>query len=243
MVTTDLVRARMERWWRTTPPLKTLQDAQDYIEDVGFSLLFGGAAARYPSLREASRDESLPRDSSGWGADIEAMWTWKDTLPVLGKAWLGRYLSGKQTLLAPDLLADLYEFDGAEDDAVSASGLSAEAFAVASALLDIGPASKRAVRARLGMSGKEIDQPVAELGRRLLITHYGIEEGPGWAACVWELTSRAFTVSPQGDRADRDARAAQQFMDTMITAKPADLCRAFGWSRERAVRAFAALPC
>jgi hypothetical protein len=32
------------------------------------------------------------------------MWTWKDTLPVLGKAWLGRYLSGMPTPLAPGLL-------------------------------------------------------------------------------------------------------------------------------------------
>jgi hypothetical protein len=140
--------------------------------------------------------------------------------------------------MAPGLLADLYEFDGAEDDAISAPGLSAGAFAVASALLDGGPASKPAVRGRLGMSGKEIEQPVAELGRRLLITHYGVEEGPGWAACVWDLTSRAFNVSPPGDRAARDARAAQQFIDTMITASPADLCRAFGWSRERAATAF-----
>jgi hypothetical protein len=93
--------------------------------------------------------------------------------------------------MAPGLLADLYEFDGAEDDAISAPGLSAGAFAVASALLDGGPASKPAVRGRLGMSGKEIEQPVAELGRRLLITHYGVEEGPGWAACVWARPRRS----------------------------------------------------
>ncbi|KUO16827.1 hypothetical protein [Streptomyces dysideae] len=78
---------------------------------------------------------------------------------------------------------------------------------------------------------------LTELGRRLLITNYGVEEGPGWASCVIELTARVFSVPSHGSRAERDARAAARFVDTMVEAKPAALCRAFGWSRERAVAA------
>ncbi|UIX29100.1 hypothetical protein [Streptomyces sp. GQFP] len=36
---------------------------------------------------------------------------------------------------------------------------------------------------------------------------------------------------------EHDARAAARFMDTMVEAKPAALCRAFGRSRERAATA------
>jgi hypothetical protein len=36
---------------------------------------------------------------------------------------------------------------------------------------------------------------------------------------------------------DTIARAAARFVDTMVEAKPAALCRAFGWSRERAAAA------
>lgn len=229
-----IAEARRERWWQGGPPLRSLEEAQEYIDDVGISLLFGGAAARYPSLREVSRDESAPRLPSGWGPDLEAMWTWKDTLPVQGRAWLGRYLSGKQTLLSCRLLADLYEFDGKEDDVLSAPGLSAEAGRLVSLLLDEGPMATRALREAVGVTGKRFDQVLTELGRRLLITNYGVEEGPGWASCVIELTARAFPVPSHGSRAERDARAAACFMDTMVEAKPVVLCRAFGWSRERA---------
>ncbi|GGS85132.1 AlkZ-related protein [Streptomyces chromofuscus] len=232
-----IAEARRKRWWQDGPPLRSLEEAQEYIEDVGICLLFGGAAARYPSLREVSRDESLPRLPSGWGQDLEAMWTWKDTLPVKGGAWLGRYLSGKQTLLSCRLLADLYEFEGEEDDVLSAAGLSEEAGRLAGLLLDEGPMSTRALREAVGVTGKRFDQVLTELGRRLLITNYGVEEGPGWASCVIELTARAFSVPSGGSRAERDALAAARFADTMVEAKPAAVCRAFGWSRERAVAA------
>lgn len=153
----EITEARLERWWRTGPPLSTIEEAREYVDDVGISLLFGGAAARYPSLREASRDESLPRLPSGWADDIEAMWAWKDTLPLEGRTWLGRYLSGRQTLLSPQLLADLYEFAGEDDDAVCAPGLSEDARRLASLLLDNGPMTTRTLRTTLGVTGKKFN--------------------------------------------------------------------------------------
>ncbi|MFE1145973.1 hypothetical protein ACFW42_02350 [Streptomyces albidoflavus] len=235
-----LAEARRERWWRMGPPLRSLDEAREYIEDVGLSLLFGGGAARYPSLREASRDVTLRREPSGWADDIEAMWTWKDTLPVTGDAWLGRYLSGRQTLLAPGLLADLYPHPGDEDDVEHAPGLSPEARRVAVHILAEGPLSTRRLRSELGVAGKTFDRAVTELGRSLLVTNYGVEKGPGWDSCVIELTSRAFSVPSPDARFERDARAAAVFADTMVKVRPGDLCRTFGWTRERAAEALAA---
>jgi hypothetical protein len=235
---TELETARYERWWLSRPPLRTIDEARAYLHDLGFSLLFGGGA-RYPSLREASRDESLPRQPSGWADDIEAMWTWKDTLPVLGDAWLGRYLSGKQTLVSTRLLADLYEYAGDEDDAVGAPGLTPGARAVAEMLWREGPTPTRTIRAVTGLAGKQFDAALAELGRRLLVTNYGVEDGPGWASCVLELTARVFPVPGPGSRAERDARAAGCFLDTMVRARPIELSRAFGWIPGRAATAMA----
>lgn len=171
------------------------------------------------------------------GEDLEALWTWKDTLPVQGRAWLGRYLSGKQTLLSSNLLAELYAFGGEEDDVLSVAGLSEEARRLGSLLLDEGPMTTRALRDTLGVPGRKFDRVLTELGRHLLITNYGVEDGPGWPSCVIELTTRVFSVPSHGSRAERDARAAARFVDTMVETKPAALSRAFGWSRERAVAA------
>ncbi len=232
----------MQRWWRDGPPIRTIDEAREYVHDVHFSLLFGGAQGRYPSLREASRDYSAPRQPSGWGPDIEAMWTWKDELPVRGDAWLGRYISGKQTLLAPAMLADLYEWPGAEDDFEHVRQLTPAAHRLARHLLDEGATSTRVARAVLGLAPKTVDRAITELGRHLLVTNYGVEAGAGWDSCVLELTTRVFHVPSAGGRDERDAAAAARFTDTMISSRPIELRRAFGWSKERAERAFAAAP-
>jgi hypothetical protein len=239
---TELEQARAQRWWCDRPPLRTIEEARDYLDDVGFSLLFGGPDARYPSLREASRDDAAAHSQSGWGDDLEAMWTWKDELPVRGQAWLGRYLSGKQTLLTPALLADLYEHEGRPDDFRDCGDLSPAAAQVATHLLHDGPAATRRARGVLGLSPRAFSKAIAELGRRLLVTNYGVEEtGSGWASCVLELTARAFDVPSPGRPADRDAAAAARFADTMIVAEPRDLQRAFRWSRDRAAKALASV--
>jgi hypothetical protein len=234
---TELTDERRERWWQPGPTVRTIDEAREYLDDVHFSLLFGGAQGRYPSLREASRDPSVERLPSGWGADIEAMWTWKDELPVRGQAWLGKYLSGKQTLLSPAMLGDLYDWPGAEDDFESVPDLSPPARRLAGHLLDEGPTSTRLARAVLGFPPKVIDKAIAELGRRLLVTNFGVESGPGWDSCVLELTARAFKVPSAGGRAERDAAAAARFTDTMLQARPIDLRRAFAWPADRATRA------
>lgn len=235
---TDLHTQRLQRWWCDEPPLRTIEEAQEFVDDVGFAVLFGGAKAAYPCLREVSRDDSAPMLKAGWGEDLEMMWTWKDELPVLGRAWLGRYLGGKQTLLAPALLADLYEFDGEPDDFDAANDLSPTARMVAELLLAEGPTPTGAGRAMLGMAAKTFDRGVAELGRRLLVTHYGVHDtGSGWPSCVLELTARVFDVPAPGGRATRDAAAAARYVDTMVQATPRDLKRAFGWPIDRAAAA------
>ncbi|MBB2942683.1 hypothetical protein FB565_002396 [Actinoplanes lutulentus] len=239
--TTDLTEARLERWWLNRPPIRTLDEARAYVEDLHLCLLFGGAQARYPSLREVSRDDSVEREPSGWGADIEAMWTWKDELPVRGEAWLGRYLSGKQTLLSPALLADLYDWPGDDDDFAAVPDLSPASRKLASHLLDEGPTSTRVLRSVLGFAPKTVDKAIAELGRCLLITNFGVESGPGWDSCVLELSTRVFPLASLGPRADRDAAAAARFAGTMLVARPIDLRRAFAWPADRAAAAAGSL--
>ncbi|WP_017579017.1 AlkZ-related protein [Nocardiopsis valliformis] len=234
----DLLEARLKRWWCDRPVIRTIDEAREFVHDVGFAVLFGGDRPTYPCLREISRDDGAEVLSTGMGADFEAMWGWKDELPARGQAWLGRFLGTRQTLISPDLLADLYAYPGEPDDFTRCEHLSPGARDLARTLLLQGPMTTRALRAALGVGSKESDRYVTELGRELLITGYGCDDsGPGWPASVVELTSRAFDVPGEGDRETRDASAAARFLDTMVEAAPRELQRAFRWDRDRAHRA------
>ncbi|MFB8765414.1 AlkZ-related protein [Nocardiopsis alba] len=231
----DLLEARLRRWWCEQPIIRTIDEARAFVQDVGFAVLFGGDRPTYPCLREISRDDEAEMTSSGMGEDFEAMWSWKDSLPAQGKAWLGRFLGSRQTLLSPDLLADLYEYPGEPDDFTHCENLSPSARNLAEMLLVEGAMTTRSARSALGMKGRDFDRLVAELGRSLLITGYGIDEsGPGWPASVIELTARVFDVPGDGGREERDASATARFLDTMVQATPRELQRAFRWDRDRA---------
>jgi hypothetical protein len=235
-----LAPERIRRWWLDRPPIRTVHEAEAYVEDVQFSQLFG-SDGRFPSLREVSRDDHCPRTPSGWGADLEAMWTWKDELPVRGKAWYGRLLAGKPSLLAPRLLRDLYDHPGAADDFETVVSLSPAALSVARFILVEGPASTLELR-RVACAGsaKSFASAREELGRALLVTHYGTDDRrAGWPSCVLELTARAFGGLGARSRAERDSAAARTFRDTMVTASVRELSRAFGWSAQRASLALA----
>lgn len=231
----DLLEARLTRWWCDGPIIRTIEEAQAFVQDVGFAVLFGGNRPVHPCLREISRDDGSKVLASGMGEDFEALWEWKDTLPAQG---LGRFLAGRQTLLSPDLSADLYEYPGEPDDFIQCEHLSPGARRLAELLLLEGPMNTRSARSVLGAKGKEFDRLVAELGRILLVTGYGVDEsGPGWPASVIELTARVFDVPGDGDRQERDDAATVRYLDTMVRATPYELQRAFRWDHDRAHRA------
>jgi hypothetical protein len=127
------------------------------------------------ALREATRDDSAPRLRAGWGADLEAMWEWKDALPARVARWLGRYLQRKQTLLSPGLLACPYQFDGAAEDFLSVPDLSPTAGRMATHLLGEGPTSTRVLRS-FASSARAADAAIIELGQALLVTLYGVDD-------------------------------------------------------------------
>lgn len=237
-MTAEVAGERISRWWLDRPPIRTIEQAEDYLRSVQFSQLFG-RDGRYPSLREVSRDDECERTPDGWGTDLEAMWGWKDDLPLRGTGWYGNLLGGKPTLVAPALLADLYDHPGDSDDFETLPGLSPAARSVARFLLLEGPTATRQLRQQTcGGSAKALSLARSELGRALLITHYGTDNSrAGWPSCVLELTSRVFPGLAGSDRVDRDRAVAGTFVETMVTATPRELARAFGWPVERAAAA------
>jgi hypothetical protein len=235
---TDLREARDERWWRTRPPVRTIQRAAAFVEDVGFALLFPSRGMELPSLWEAVSERSVDAAELEWGPDLERLWGWKDELPKRGLAWYGKFLRGKPSLLSPALLADLYPRSGDEDDFIR-SGLSPDARRIAEVVLVGGPTSATDLRQILGAEGPRgrarTDKVLRELGRALVLTNFGVEQqAAGWPSAVLELTTRAFDVGSRRDSAARRLQATERFLDTMIAARPYELGNAFGWRADPA---------
>jgi hypothetical protein len=206
-----------------------------FIDDVGFALLFPSRGIDLPSLFEAASDRPLEHPGLEWGPEAERVWRWKDELPARGRAWYGRFLRGRPSVLSPTLLADLYPWAGRPEDFAEA-GLSPEARRIGEIILIDGPTSTAALREALGLEGKRgqarFSRALTELGRGLVVTHFGTESlGAGWPAAVLELTARAFPVKRRmSDKPEeRRRRAAGRFVETMIEARPRDLAIAFGW--------------
>jgi hypothetical protein len=178
----------------------------------------------------------------GWGgSDIDRVWRWKDELPRRGLAWYGAFVRGRKSFLSPSLLADLYPRSGRPDDLDDAD-LSPDAYRIARILLLDGPQSTAVLREALDVQGRvageRFTRAVAELGRALVVTNFGIrDEGTGWPSAVLELTARAFTIPRRRDPETCRLRAARTFLDTMVFVQPYHLGNAFHWGASAARKA------
>lgn len=229
----DLEAARARRWWLTKRRVGSLERAAAFIHDVGFSLLFPNVGVTLPSLWEVASDRPMHDLGREWGPDAERVWGWKDDLPLRGLAWYGRFLRGRPSFIAPDLLADLYPRPGRPDDFLDA-GLSPAALRIARILLKSGPqptgALREATDAESKRGGERFTKALTELGRELVVTSFGTEdEGSGWPSSVLELTARAFRVPGRRSPERVRLRAARRFLDTMVAVRPHELGNAFGW--------------
>jgi hypothetical protein len=216
------------RWWIRGRRIASVERAGKFIDDVGFALLFPAPKPIAPSLWETVADEDDEPFGNGMGENEQRVWTWKDELPRRGLAWYGAYLGGRGSFLSPTLLASLYPGDGELDDHEHLD-LSPAAHELAAALA-IEPLSSATLRQLLGDKNR-YQRAIGELQRNLLVTTAGVQESSnGWPAALLTLTCEQFDVGGSRDH----SAAATQYLDTMLTATPAELARAFRWSSPQA---------
>ena len=183
--------------------IRTLDQAAAWLDRVGFALLFPSRGIALPSLWEAQGRKVIKGPT--WDADMARLWEWKDQLPRRRRAWYGKLIRGKGTLVASRLLPHFsaamntpWELDAAET-LYSRGRLSPEALKIARVLRDQGPQPTLALRYAAGFEdvrrNARFKKAMTELGARLLITHFGTkkEEGAAWPSTVYELVPRAFS--------------------------------------------------
>jgi hypothetical protein len=219
----ELGQARATRWWVRGRRIGSIARAADFVDDVGFALLFPAPRAAVPSLWEAVAGEDEEPFGAGMGTNEQRVWTWKDELPRQGLAWYGAFLGGRGSFLSPDLLRALYPAAGDPTDHHSLQ-LSPAAHEIAEAIT-AEPLPSATLRALVGDRSR-YQRAITELQRSLLVTTAGVQEtGSGWPAALIALTCHQFDVGGGPDH----SLAAERFLDTMLATTPAELGRAFRW--------------
>ncbi|HXH08494.1 MAG TPA: crosslink repair DNA glycosylase YcaQ family protein [Alphaproteobacteria bacterium] len=194
----DLERLR-DRRFRRLPRLRVYNErtALDFVNDVGFCLVFTNRTHQLPCLWVAvcgRRDPVFPEHSHH---DPELMLTWnlKDLLPAKRLVYYGKLLLGKPSMVALTQFPYFYALHGPQHDEqyrydYEDGLLSRAAKQIMDALIEAHPQTtkelKRRTRLDAAKSRSLFDQAIAELQRRLYITMIEARYDPVFTY-IWDL--------------------------------------------------------
>ena len=87
----------------------TLEEALEFVQEVGICTIFSEKVAGVPSLYDAV---DLPDDEgeTRWGARVEAVWAWKIELPTLypDEVFYGKIPGGHAALMSMNYLREVH---------------------------------------------------------------------------------------------------------------------------------------
>jgi hypothetical protein len=194
----DLEKQR-DRRFRRLPRLRVYNErtALQFVEDVGFCLVFTNRTQQLPCLWVAvcgRRDPVFPEHSHH---DAELMLTWnlKDLLPAKRRVYYGKLILGKPSMVSLAHFPDFYALHGPAHDEqylydYEDGLLSRAAKQIMEALVERHPQTtkelKRSTHLAASRSRPIFDQAIAELQRKLYITMIEARYEPTFTY-VWDL--------------------------------------------------------
>jgi len=212
--------------------LRTLAQTADFVDEVGMCLLF------------ACREIPLPKIYDCAAADVN-WWVWKDQLQERKRAYNGRIVRRKATLVSMKLLPAFYAAYQAGggyamyEEEYYWGKLGELANRIAKHLDRNGPTPTDVLRRALMPQGKQYTRrfhaALFELQSKFKIVSSGLEER-SWGVRVLDLFVN--WIPPEVERAaenmSRDEAVrliCRAFMDTAGAIPEASLPRMFGWPR------------
>ncbi len=229
--------------------LRRLEQALEFVDDVGISLLFPHPPLACPTLWEAICGEvrRLPTHHHE-DRELGYLWEWKDELPSRGLIYYGKLLRNRPTLVSLRLLPYFYALSGnlgAVDDYLQeyADGkLSDEGKRVIEALLEHGPLPTSVLRREAGLAGKanvtRFDRALVELQMGLKIIKVGISDANAWKYCyVYDLLMKRWpdVAERAGGLSASSALTALllQHLHNVGAVTEREVVRLFGWAPQR----------
>jgi hypothetical protein len=190
---------RRDRRFRRTSRLRVHNErtALQFVDDVGFCLVFSNRTQQLPCLWVAvcgRRDPVFPAHSHH---DPELMLTWnlKDLLPAKRRVYYGKLILGKPSMVSLAHFPDFYALHGPAHDEqylydYEDGLLSRAAKQIMDALVERHPQTtkelKRSTHLAASKSRPIFDRAIAELQRKLYITMIEARYEPAFTY-VWDL--------------------------------------------------------
>jgi hypothetical protein len=243
-LTKKLLLARRAARYRRRMDIRvtTLEQAVEFVNDVGFCFLFPIQNVEMPSLWDAVAGRVVKTSSKHSGYEIERTWGWKDQ--SLGKKWwyYGKLLRSKATLVSLSLLPNFYALSGNfgdDDDYLQdydAGQLSWEARNIFEALLKGGAMDTVRLRRESHLSAESakatFERALVELQIGMRVLPVGVAEAGAWRyAFIYDLVTRHFPqLSAQArsiSRREARRNLLTQFLFNNVVASRKDIERVF----------------
>jgi hypothetical protein len=243
----DILAAREARYRRRMNLRITSQEqAQAFVNDVGFCYLFPIQNVEMPSLWDAIAGRIVKTTNKHSGYEIERTWGWKDDA-LNKKLWYyGKLLRSKATLVSLSFLPNFYalsqNYGDYEHDYLEEyreGRLSAEAKAIYEALLKHGALDAVRLRREAHLSSEasktRYEKALTDLQVGLKVLPMGIAEAGAWRyAFIYELLPRWLPNVPENARGIGRGQARRaildQYLRNVIATTAQSAARVFGWS-------------
>jgi hypothetical protein len=158
--------------------VRTLGEAARFVDRSGFAYVFPDNRLPLPSLWGAVQGNPLRRmepDEWDFTKPVARAWDLKDALGEKRRAWYGRLIRGKATLVSLEMLPALFRLVGRRVP----PAFPPEARALCERLRSVGPMSTLHLRMSLRLSGSRgaarFEKILLGLYRGLLIANVGID--------------------------------------------------------------------
>jgi len=243
-VTQAWVQAQREARYRRLPSLRlsTIEEAQAFVNEVGFCFLWPIKGIELPNLFHAIAGRKRPVPNAHDDPDLSRCWGWKDR--SLDKRWwyYGKMLRRRATFVSLDLLptfyalsenlGDLYDYD----EEYRAGAMTSEAKQVYEALLKHGPLDTVRLRREARMAAEQaksrFERALVELQVGLKVLPIGVAQAGAWRyAFIYEIVQRHFPDLPVQARPIKRSVARRdivlRYLDNVIAADRGMIRRVF----------------
>jgi len=244
MLDPDLLQRYRAQTFRLDQPLRSKEEAVDYVNQRGFIFFWPITKITLPSLWVAAAGDRPVADAHDDPGHVT--WSWKDSL--LGKhAWYyAKVLRKKATIISLDLAPSFYalseNYGAPEEDYLTLyeqGRLTQEARAVYKALLDHGALHtielRKAARLTSAQSDSRFNRALTDLQTSFLIAPIGVADAGAWHyAFIYDTVGRAYPDLLEdsrfiGEFTARDNLVAAYF-HSVGAAQLRDLNLLFQWS-------------